>query len=498
MSKTMHLTDEAILELAGNRLSGPDLLAVEAHIAQCAQCSKRCNDLRFAHSVFARLADVGIDGVRSGGSSMQRPAAKRPRKTAFPWAWVGGIVVSSLLLLAIFVMPGNIRQASASELLSDAMRSEVHLPPAAAFRIQIGGEACARGVHNDKLVSLANSDRCKKALRRLQSSSWGHSNPLTAGSYAQWRSSLRRRHDRVTKRGASWEVTTTTDEGEVREARLEMRLDDYHPTRLTLDFDGEEEVNISETTEPAPAIALAKPVTPPPPKAHPVEVDDPIDLLEVDAWSTLYRLGADTGWEGVVIRNGSQVEVELVADNDEQKRQFLTAFAPRPEIGIKVHSSTDAIDQENILPDRMRPNGNEAGLAEGWLEERFPGTETRTKYSNETLRYSRQILGRTFFLDQLQQRQQALRRCSCNKDLSKLVSGEMHVVLSLQEDLSANLEPLIGAHRRANPRTLTFSQAQELDFALGTLFYRSLGPDQAALDTSLQQIANLLSTHPES
>src|SRR5580698_7999274 len=233
MSKTMHLTDEAILELAGNRLSGPDLLAVEAHLAQCPQCSKRCSDLRFAHSVFERLDDVGMDGGTSS-PSMQRSAEKRPREIAFPWAWIGGIVASSLLLLVIFVMPGNIRQASASELLYDAMQSEVHLPPAAAFRIQIGGEACARGVHNDKLVSLANSDRCKKALRRLQASSWGHSNPLTAGSYAQWRSSLRRRHDRVTKRDASWEVTTTTDEGEVREARLEMRSDDYHPTRLTL------------------------------------------------------------------------------------------------------------------------------------------------------------------------------------------------------------------------------------------------------------------------
>jgi hypothetical protein len=494
----MHLTDEAILELAGKRLSGPDLLAVEEHIATCAQCSQRSKDLRFAHSVFARLAEVGLSEVAHGVPSMRKPTGQRPHPIAFPWAWVSGIVVSSVFLIAVFVIPGNVRQANASELLKDAMQSEVHLPPAAAYRIQIGEESCARGAQSDKLVFTAKSDRCKRAMKHLQASKWGYSNPLTAKAYAEWRNSLHQRNDRVTKGERSWEVATSTNEGEVREARLEMRVPDYHPTKLTLDFDDQEEVNISESIEPVSPVEIATAVATIPPKVHSLEVDDPVDLLEANAWSTLYKLGADSGWEGIVVRNGSQVEVEAIADNKEQKQKFLVAFAAYPEIDVKVHSSTDAAGQESVLPDRMRPDGDEAGLADGWLEQQFPDTDSRAKYSNQTLRYSRQILGRTFFLDQLQQREQALRRCSCAKELSRLVAGETRLLLALQGELSSDLQPLTGRLNHPPSRVLTFSQAQELDFDLGTIFFRSTGPDQAALNTRIQEIGSLLLSSPAS
>lgn len=483
----MHLTDEAILELAGNRLSTGDLHAVDEHLAVCEACRKRCSDLRFAHSVFERLADVELKEAMHGAALIHN-LKLLPREFAFPWGWVSAIVLGCACFLIVLFTPSVVPQASASELLADAMQSEGHFPAAKAFRIQIGGESCARGAQNNQLDPVANSDRCNKGLQHLKASRWGRGNPLSVRTYAEWHGSLRQRHDNVTKRDASWEVTTTTDDGLVHEAHLEMRTSDYHPTKLTLDFEDNEEICIFESTEPSASSDIATRITTPTAQI----VDNPADRVEVEAWITLHKLGADSGWEATLLRNSSQVEVEVIADNEERQHEILAAFASLPEIVVRIHSSSDSSDQSGIWPTRLQPDGNGPGLAEKWLEQQFSAADARESYNNNTFQVSRQLIGRAFFIDRLQQRRKALAHCSCASDLSTLVKTEEQNMHNLQSELSSVIEPLIGASAQLRGRALTLTQTRELDLALQELFFRSNGPNQDDLDTRVQEVRNTL------
>jgi hypothetical protein len=305
-----------------------------------------------------------------------------------------------------------------------------------------------------------------------------------------WRNGLHRRHDRVTKKEASWSIRTTTDEEPVHTASLELRMSDYHATKLTLDLADNEEVSISENAEVTPATPVADIITKKR-ATEPQHIDDPADLLEVQAWTKLHQLKADSGWEGIVIRNGSHVQVEAIVANEERKQQLLNAFAPIRDIGLEVHLLTDGRGSGKIIPNRARPRGKEPGLAEG-LEEQFPESGARTRFSNDALHLSQQIFGQAFFIDKLQQRRLTMRRCSCARDLTDLVAIEKAGLSSLQGSLYRSLEPLIGTAPYTFPRPLTLIEAEDLDVAIEDLFSASTGEDESAFNARVQDIRNLL------
>lgn len=499
MTKAQHLTDEALLEAAGKRLSAGAQLEVTQHLKECFNCRERYDNLQFAHSVFERLAEVGLPEILgdapppSSSTAHSAPLLHRSREIVFPWGPVVAIISGCVCSLAVLFYPAAIPQANATELLAAAVQHEGQSITPATFRLQAGGRTCAGGKQSNELVSFESSLHCKRALQDVKATNWGYGNPLSAKTYSEWRDNLHRRQDHVTKQAASWEIRTTTNEGRVHTASLEMRSSDYHPTKLTLDFEDSEEVSISETLEPLPLplptatnVAIANPA----PKL--LHVDDPADVLEIQAWMILHQLNADSGWEAAVLRNGSYMEVEAVVDSESRKQQFVTAFASHHEIELRFHSSTDPVDQEALWPDRVRADGDGPGLAVQWLQQQFPNTDSRETFVNKTLRLSRQLLGRAFFVSRLQERQKALRHCSLEKDLSELVAIEKLNVLGLQAELASNMEPLIGPPDHPLSQILSSAQAEQLDTALEELLFRASNPDQAALDSRIQMVRDSL------
>lgn len=474
------------------RLSPNDERSVGAHLAACEPCSKRYEQIKFARSAFLRVAEFGLKEV--AGPAPRRSAVQNQQVMEFPWIPIGAIILGCICIMAFLFYPRMVQQASATELLSNAMQYEDHAGDAKAFRVQVSGQICAAGEANEKMASFDSSVRCSRALQQIQSTPWGQGNPLSAKTYVVWRNRLSRRHERVAQRDASWEIRTTTDSDAVHAASLELRASDYHATKLTLDFANSEEVSISEDTEPPPTIPtspIAAVVSP----RKPVKtgrLDDPADLLEVQAWTTLHRLNADSGWEATVVRNGSHLRVEAIVTTEERKDQILSAFSSTHDLGLEVHLLTDGYSSMEILPNRARPRGDEPGLAEGWLEQQFPESDARTRFSNDALHLSQQIFGRAFFIDKLQQRQLAMRQCSCAKSLTELVVVEKAGLSGLQGNLYHSLEPLVGPAPDAPSRPLTLVEARNVDMALEDLFSASTGPDEAALDAHIRDIRNLL------
>jgi hypothetical protein len=492
VTKPVHLTEEALLELATGRLSHCDQLAVEAHLEECEFCRKRHEQVKFACSAFLSVAKLGLKEVTE--PPLRQLAVPPPGVFAFPWKPLLAITLCCVCVFAFLFYPRTVSTVSAAELLSSAVQYENRADGARAFRVQVHGETCAGGQLSETMVSFENSLRCGHVLRQIQKSPWGHGNPLSANTYVKWRNSLGRHHDQVTKREASYEIRTSPDGDAIREATLELRTTDYHATKLTLDFSDDEEISILEATEPLPApqpTPLADIVTKKKP-ATPQHIDDPNDLLEVQAWMTLRQLNADSGWEAIVFRNGPQVQVKAVVNDEERRQQLFKGFAANHGIGLKILLLTDKSNYEDILPNRGRPAGNEPGLAERWLEQQFPEGDARARFSNTTLHLSQQIVGRAFFIDKLQQRQRTLRRCSCAKDLSDFTATEKQVLSGLQEDLYRSLEPLIGSVSNSPLRPMTLVEARDLDKALEDLLSASTGQDEAAFDSRVQQIRSVL------
>jgi len=340
---------------------------------------------------------------------------------------------------------------------------------------------------------LADSSKsCNYVLRQMKATAWSN-DPFSARTYSNWRNSLHKRHDSVERQENLWKIQTTTDEGPVHTASLEMRVSDYHTTKLTLDFDGEEQVSISETADILDQTAVVNAETDNSSTKQPLlALEEEANMLETLAWAQLHKLDADTGWEAIVLRKDRQVLVKAFVETDARRQQIVSAFAPYPAIALEIHSVNSKASHKDVSPQRASLEGYAPGLAEAWLEMHFPDADARMEYSNNALSLSQHILGRAFFLDRLRKRQVAMGQCSCSGEMADLIVAEQQVLSKLQADLSQSLEPLIGASNRSSERPLSFSEARSLDIALEELLSSSSGASEPAFDVRVRQVRRLL------
>ncbi len=495
-----HLTEEALLKLAGGRLPADDRRAADEHLAQCAKCRKNLAGFRLVHFVMRRMSEIGYYEAL-GEAPPNRPGRAQGRKRhdargfAFPWEPVVGIIVGCICVFALLFSSRSVPTVSAAELLSNAMQHENRVDNARAYRVQVSGQTCTSGQTSQEVISFDNSARCGRALLHIQDTPWGHGNPLSATTYASWHNSVHRRQDRVTKRDKSWEIQTTTDESAIHQATLELRASDYRATKLTLDFADNEEVIISEQPT-----LLILPVSSRsditaknlPPKPELEHVDDPSDVLEVQAWSALHRLDADSGWEAIVLRNISEVRIKAIVRDDARKQELAKVLAAYPRVVVDVRLITDPGDVNDVFPDRLRFSTDAPALADEWTRQQFPDADARAEFRNRTLDSSQEILGRAFILDRLVHRQTALAHCSCKKELAALVATEQRSLIALETGLSTALEPLFSAPNKAPARVLTLAQAQLLDECLHELLWRNPSTSAASLDARVQEVHKLL------
>lgn len=512
--RSRHLSQVALLGLAGDRLTESARRAAEEHLAECARCRGELTEFRLAHSVVERVAEIGY---QEGLGELGRSPAARSRDRAFPWRPVAAISLGCACVMSLLFYPRVIPSASAAGLLSSAIQNEDRSGDPRAYRVQVSGLTCAGGQAGESMVSLDRSDRCSRALQHLHESPWGRGNPLSARTYASWRNTLHRRHDRVTRTDATWKIQTASEESTVRAASLVLRSVDLHATELTLDFADSETVSISEAgTLPGPRADPAVEVTSGDLPAAREPRDDPGDLLEVQAWYALHSLEADSGWEAAVLRDGRGVRVKAMVADEDRKAELERVFAQYPAIVLDLRTPDHPGDLRDLLPSRIPEEEDGPALAGRWLEMHLAQPEAEADFSNRALRLSRQILGRSFLLERLRRRQTALGSCSCAKGLARLVQTDTRALWDLQSGLALSLEPLLGSSpgvsRNSPPSSapgspsspmpgllsgtsrapLTYAEARDLDGALHALLWRSSRASGSTFDTTVRQIRRLL------
>ncbi len=479
-----HLTEEALLEVIAERLPDADRCLAEQHLESCEECSGRLQRLRFAHAVFERLAEVGLNEAAGRGLA---PLAKPAPRPHLVWGSAAAAVAACVLggVLFVHTMP----EARASELLSNAIAHEQ--PQGYGVRIQVGERVCMSASPGKKMV-VSRANGCDHALQRISATVWGKGNPLSVRTYASWRSSLKHHKDTVEKKGSQWQIETATDEDAVHLASLEMRATDYHATRLTLDFADDEVVSITESAMPLQGVALDEVARN---ESQPLEQQAAglSDGLEVNAWAALHRLNADTGWEATVLRNGSQVRVKALVDGEARRQELARGLSAYPGLALDIHSSASSSGYEDaVYPRRSKPSGDAPGLAESWLETRFTDTDTRMEFSNKVLNLSRHILGRAFFADHLRSRRAAMTEDAYTREMSELLQAEQQELEKMQQELAMTLEPLMGEQPAMHARALSFAEARHLDTVLEDLLLGSSGADEQRMQQRITELRRLL------
>jgi hypothetical protein len=485
--KHLHLTEEAFLALAGNRLSGDGLRSAQSHLSVCAACRKEYASFQFAHSVVQRMAQIGYKEVLGASS----PVPTKPEKKVFAFRWgpILAVVTGCLCLGSFLFVPRAVPKADAEELLSHAVQFEESGPAQRGFLIEVRGQTCAGRHRGEALVSFQQSITCARALQKIQKSRWGSDHPLSAKTYADWRKSLHHHSDHVTQQSASWKIETATEEGDLHMALLELDSRDYHPLKLTLAFAPDEEVSIAEVPESPLTTAFTETGGDEIPSKL---IDDPHEVLEAHAWTILRQLHADSGWEALVVRSDDEVRVKAVVRDQARAKEFEDAFVSTPGVVLDLRPNATPGDVNGLFPERLRPAEDAPALAEDWLRDRFPDTDEGAVYSNQALQRSQEILGRAFMLDQLRRRQLVLAHCTCVKEIDSLVHAETLDLSTLVSGLATDLEPLLGVKTKALSGSLSLADAKALDASLHELLWRRSLSEGSTFDASIQQVRTLL------
>jgi hypothetical protein len=461
---------------------------VSAHLAVCARCRSVAN--RYG----AVLKDLSESGAARASRRPQSQASPPPVRTIrFPKAVVIKAAAGALaagLLLMMFGWTRHIQTVSASEILSRVEAAQSGAPGTRHFyRLRMGGATCNTVDAAWGGNATLNGGPCARAHVKLLQTHWNDREMLSARSYRQWHDGLSQHHDSVSREEPYWTIQTDTDQGALRSASLRIRSSDYRPVELTLKFAAFDPISVVEDE----------------PSEQRVEItgtnsggesqigerrrtlqntdDDPADAVEVEAWRILRNLGADSGWEATVARNGSKVSIAGFVGDSARRTSLADAFSKLPGVAVDL-------DRPASLPRRVN-TGDSRPLAETRVEALIPDAQERGDRITEISNASQAVVGKAFLYDRLLRRQHDLGERS-SVALNSVVEGERADLLTAMNKLSNLLEPFPEMRgTRAAQAPLSYAQAQSLDAGILSLF--NAAPKQSAsLQATTNRVRSLL------
>jgi len=494
-----HLSDDWLLLAIDGELSVSDYALVKEHVRACWTCRARKEHLErtIEEIVEYEQALVTPDMPPSAGGNAifmarldqlatesGRPSLlRRWAITLFRTSRLGlspsvtWIAATALAVAVCFylVLQSNTTAISATELLQRAEASEsrsfvgVNQPVVVQkLSIKVNGHKIARTIYRDTVrkrqahradVSASDESAIEQDFRR---SSFNWDDPLSPQAYSHWREKIAEKKDAVTKLGDGLlKLDTSSTSGPVAEASLTVRQDDFHPVAEDLRLRDNTQIEVAELSYDvvgpstlSPDIfgepASTEPLRLPGVSANPIrkELPDAAELAisELQAQAALHRIGADLG-EQITVRQGADglVQVDGVAEDESRKRQIAAALTgiPFTELRVKTIAQT-AIHQQ---PSHALPTPNPSSLAtvvaanppllEEQLKQRFPDTDQRIEYVNQSLALCQNASARAWALNRLADhytpKQVALLDRGAQQQLQRLLTDH---ISALREDVS--------------------------------------------------------------
>lgn len=330
----------------------------------------------------------------------------------------------------------------------------------------------------------------------LNAARWNPDKPLSASAFQSWRRSLSRRHDTVSENAQDWNLRTETEDGELHAASIRIHKSDYEAVAITLEFSNMDSIQIEEiqaselppAPAPIPATHEAGPTL-----SNPALLADPMDSLEVAAWTALHRAGADSGWEAFVLREPRKVVVRGIAEDANRKNAITAAMAQAdPHIEVVVHIPAEATAADRALLPERKFGATAPPLAEDWLEQHFPHPSERSAYSNHVSELSRSLLGEVFMYEKLTQRYHGLHSCPCEDGLMPILLAHRQRIAELQQQLAGQMSALLDTPAKLAPKkSLTYKEARMLDFLVRSAVTAQSDPS-LSLPAVLKSLRSLL------
>jgi hypothetical protein len=312
--------------------------------------------------------------------------------------------------------------------------------------------------------------------------------PLSAASFASWRTSLPHRRDRVTRRGEFFDLLTSdVSSGQVAWAQLTVRSADFWPTGKRVTLRSGEVVVIEELAAspavPAPVAGPSfMPAAPPEPKrsASPVEFASAEQLAEAElsARIALHSVAADRGEDVQIRRTAEAIEIAAQVDDEQRRRQIEQTLASIPH----THRTVSLIDvpAQSEPVSRMAPSASPVVARPAWssqLAERFPDGKQREEYVRSVLEHIRAASSVAWALRHLSER---------------YTDSEMAL---LSADGHRNLELLLASERRETASELAALAEKLSQFAAIPPPLRDPSPDWYTSAKKLTATLNSLQEH---
>ncbi len=316
-------------ELRENRVRG-----VARHLCDCEQCRGWLEEIERGVAEYRRSLHKTLRESlpappkpwfdieeRLTELDAERVQQSRRPPLGSPLSWA---VAAAGLVIGLFSIPSLFEhKVSAAELLNKASERQPASVRRRLIRVQTRSGALVRpALWSRRGAAFRERDQAAALQGMFAAANYSWEDPLSAQSYAAWSNSLPSRRDEVNDirssgRLSAYEIRTTTDHGELTEARLTLRASDLHPVREKLHFRNQEWVEIAELQEDAPEPERAAPVLTAKggierrEQAPANSNVSPADELRV--WAALHRLEADLGEPITVEREPSRILVSALA-----------------------------------------------------------------------------------------------------------------------------------------------------------------------------------------
>jgi len=367
-----HPEEEELLRFVDGELPSRDSGRIRSHLEACWQCRAQLEQLHktiadcvgYRKNVLQQHIQPPVpwpDIYRKFSeidASMERPSfvsriLALPVRNTKKW-----IPVAAALMIGCGLWWTQFRitpSVQAAELLQKAIvAADSH--PTKAHRLDIRTRAhhVTRYTGTTKAISnRADAEALESIQALFVAANYNWDDPLSARSFETWRDRQPTKQDAVTEKQDSYQIHTAVAKGELKDATLTLRSQDFAPIEGRFEFSNQEWVEISaiadETVnppqpvasrhEPAPEThANEAPVTPP----SPAPSFTPTPAEELHVLAALHNAGADLGDPIEISRTSSEILVTGVGIAPARQHAIESAVGALPHVTFRFTESAPA------------------------------------------------------------------------------------------------------------------------------------------------------------
>lgn len=271
--------------------------------------------------------------------------------------------------------------------------------------------------------------------------------PLSARAFQAWRNQLPTKRDEVTREGNGYRVHTSTTDGVLASATLELRIPDLRPVAERLDFRNQDFVEITEApagegpspepevlSSPAPQGILHSRVEMPEKRAGLGTPEASIGD-ELHAVAALHQVGADLGDPIEISRAGGNVLVTGVGIAPQRQQQIETALAAEPRVIVRFSEPAPAKGQPEAETRAEATVSGDVRALQAQIAQQVGGRARFDQLAAQVLDLSDAMMSRVYALRRLAERFSPQTEAALGPEDQRILAGlrQEHIAVVRQK-----------------------------------------------------------------